>query len=434
MLQKTPSLKSPRTGLSSRIGIIGGGPAGLSMGRLLSEQGFNNITIFEALPQVGGKSFTAQYGDTLVEMGTAYATYSHRITNKWTKQLNMKMGRLGTVRFNGADFMDYVNAGSGPPLPVQVVKYLNARRRLMKALEQAEPPQWAIEEAASPILDWLRERNLGKMENFMHRSTTNLAYGFIDVLPTVQALRWNDLELMLAGALKQLKYPVDGWAEFWARIAGELDVQLKSKVVKVDRRENDVIIETASGDVDTFDFIVCAIPVDDFVKLTTATEHEAIVNQSLEWNGYTTTVMVVENWFDDTHVDSFKEAVVPGAKLGQMLSVRFEGYEAELGGHVYLTGQLTGDYTGPELVELLKADVAKRGGTVTNVILQKMWKYHSQYKADAIRNGLLARLERMQGDAHTWYTGATFSHEVVSHIVNYNAKLAQRLQKAVVTN
>ncbi|MDJ0922475.1 MAG: FAD-dependent oxidoreductase [Henriciella sp.] len=433
MLQQTIPSKAPQSGLASRIGIIGGGPAGLSMGRLLKEQGFENITIFEALPQVGGKSFTAQYGDTLVEMGTAYATYSHRITNRWTRKLNMKMGRLGMVRFNGADFMDYVKAGSGPPLLLQIWRYLNARRKLMRALDRPNPPQWAIDQAAMPILDWLGERNLGKMENFMHRSTTNLAYGFIDVLPTVQALRWNDFELMLSGALEQLKFPVDGWAEFWARIAADLDVRLNAKVARVERLDSTVTLSTEAGETHEFDLLVCAIPVDDFVKLTTPTANETIVNASIDWNGYTTTVLVVEDWFDDTHVDSFKEAVIPGAKLGQMLSVRYEGYEPELGGHVYLTGQLTGDYTGPELVELLKADVEKRGGKVTNVVLQKMWKYHSQYKPEAIHDGLLTRLEQMQGEAHTWYTGATFSHEVVSHIVNYNAKLAQRLQKAVVT-
>lgn len=433
MLQKTPTSKIPQTGLASRIGIIGGGPAGLSMARLLKEQGFENITVFEALPQVGGKSFTAQYGETLVEMGTAYATYSHRITNRWTRKLNMKMDRLGLVRFNGANFMDYVRAGSGPMLLIQIWRYLNARRKLTRALKLSHPPKWAIEQAAMPILDWLRERNLGKMENFMHRSTTNLAYGFIDVLPTVQALRWNDLELMLSGALQQLKFPVDGWAEFWARIAQDLDVRVNTRISAVDRREQDVLVTTETGATHEFDLLVCAIPVDDFGKLTEPTPNEVIVNQSIEWNGYTTTVLVVEGWFDDTHVDSFKEAVVPGAKLGQMLSVRYEGYEPELGGHVYLAGQLTGDYTGPELVELLKADVEKRGGKVTNVVLQKMWKYHSQYKPEAIRDGLLTRLEQMQGEAHTWYTGATFSHEVVSHIVNYNAELAQRLQKTVVT-
>ncbi|MEM9937786.1 MAG: FAD-dependent oxidoreductase [Pseudomonadota bacterium] len=434
MLQQTITPPTTQQGLSSRIGIIGGGPAGLSMARLLKEQGFENVTVFEALPQVGGKSFTAQYGQTLVEMGTAYATYSHRITNKWTRQLGMKMGRLGMVRFNGADFMDYVNAGSGPLLLVQIWRYLNARRKVLKALEQPTPPKWALEQAAMPIRDWLRERDLGKMENFMHRSTTNLAYGFIDVLPTVQALRWNDFELMAAGALKQLKFPVDGWAEFWARIAAGLDVRLNAKVTQVERRDADVLITTQDGQVHEFDLMVCAIPVDDLGKVADLTPNEKIVTESIEWNGYTTTVIVVENWFDDTHVDSFKEAVVPGAKLGQMLSVRYEGYVPDLGGHVYLTGQLTGDYSGPELAEILKSDVEKRGGQVTNVVLQKMWKYHSQYKAEAILDGLLTRLEDMQGEAHTWYTGATFSHEVVSHIVNYNAELAQRLQKAVVTS
>ena len=81
--------------------------------------------------------------------------------------------------------------------------------------------------------------------------------------------------------------------------------------------------------------------------------------------------------------------------------------------------------------ELLRADVAAKGGEVTNIILQKMWKYHARYKQDAIREGLMSRLIRMQGQNKTWYTGATFSYEAVSHITNFNVKLADKIRARV---
>ena len=49
------------------VGIIGGGPAGLSMARMLRDAGQVDATVFEALPQVGGKSFTFYHGDNVDE-------------------------------------------------------------------------------------------------------------------------------------------------------------------------------------------------------------------------------------------------------------------------------------------------------------------------------------------------------------------------------
>lgn len=423
VLPTTQNSKQPR------IGIIGGGAAGLSMARLLKDVGITETVVFEALPQVGGKSFTVYQGDTVVEMGTCYATFSHKVTNAWMKQLKMPMTGLREQRFDGTDFMDYIRAGSGPPLLLQVLRYNNAKARLEKALTKSPPPQWAIDEAAMPIKDWLDARKLGKIENFLHRSTTNIAYGFVNEIPTVQALRWNDMKLIMTGLLKQLKMPAEGWAEFWNRIAAQLDVRVNTKVTGVDRSGPGVTITTSRNETHHFDQVICAIPIDEFSDLSTPTENEKFAAESVVWNGYTTTLFAAENWFTDVDTESYKEAVIPGAKLGQLMSARRDGFEADFGGHLYLSGQLSGEYTGPELVELLKDGVERNGAKVTNVILQKMWKYHARYKRDAILDGLMNRLETMQGDQKTWYTGATFSHEAVSHIVTYNTKLVKRMQR-----
>lgn len=415
----------PRT-----IGIIGGGPAGLSIAKMLKDTGAYTPVVFEALGDVGGKSYSYQHGSNIVEMGTCYATFSHKITNRWMKDLRMPMGFLGEQRFEGADFMDFVKSGYGPSLPRQVITYWNAKRRLEKALARPNPAQAALDEAALPIQDWLKQRNLGKIENFMLRSTTNIAYGFIDETPTVQALRWNDMKLIITGLLKQLRMPLEGWTEFWRRIAGEFDVRLNQRIAKVDRSGDSVTLTTTDGETETFDEIVCAIPLDEFAKLTEPSEDERYVASSVIWNGYTTTLVAVDNWFTDVHVEAFLDSVIPGAERGQLLSARYEGSVDDLGGSLYLTGQLTGDYTGDELKELLRADIAKQGGAVKNVILQKLWKYNAQYDPEAIRDGLMTRLETMQGQNRTWYTGAIFSHEAVSHIVNFNAGLVRKMHPA----
>jgi len=411
------------------VGIIGGGPAGLSIARMLKETGAFKPVVFEALSEPGGKSFTYYHGQNVVEMGTCYATFSHRITNRWMKELRMPMSPLGDQRFEGDDFMKFVKSGAGPALPLQVMRYWRDKQKLEAALKADEPPQAALDEAAMPIQDWLRARKLGKIENFMLRSTTNIAYGFIDEVPTVQALRWNDMNLIFTGLLKQLKMPEEGWTEFWRRIARDLDVRLNSRIGAIDRSGPRPALTVEDGTTHDFDLIVCAIPLDEFSRMTTATELETRIAQSVDWNGYTTTLLAAEDWFTDVHVEAFKDSVVPGAARGQLLSARHDGFEPELGGDLYLAGQLTGDYTSSELQELLRAGVEKRGAHVTNVILQKMWKYFAQYRPEAISGGLLTDMRAIQGQNSTWYTGAIFSHEAVSHIVNFNADLVQKMHR-----
>ncbi|MEM1087376.1 MAG: FAD-dependent oxidoreductase [Pseudomonadota bacterium] len=430
----TSASSQPRLEYSSRIAIIGGGPAGLSLARLLKEQGFSSITVFEALPQVGGKSFTHMHGDTVVEMGTCYATLSHKVTNRWMKEFGIKMLGLREQRFAGDKFTKYIRKGPGPNLITQLHRYWTDKARLQKALKLAEPPEWALQQAAMPIGDWLTERKLGKIEHFMHRSTTNIAYGFVDEASTVQALDWNDMKLLFTGLLKQLKMPEIGWAEFWNIVAADLDVRLNSKVSEIDRSGTAIEIKTDDGQEHQFDQLVCAIPIDDFGRLLKPTEDEEFVIDSIRWNGYTTTLFTADNWFTDVNTESYKEAVIRGADVGQLLSARHDGYEPDLGGHVYLSGQLSGDYTGDELKEILRKDVADKGATITNIVLQKMWKYHPFYNFDAIRNGLLNTLKTMQGKNRTWYTGATFSYEAVSHITNFNAQLARDMHAHILTS
>ncbi|WP_084399928.1 FAD-dependent oxidoreductase [Henriciella aquimarina] len=410
------------------VGIIGGGPAGLSLARLLHESGAFTPTVFESEARPGGKSFSFIHGESVVEMGTCYTTRAHHRVLDWMGQADIDLRPLGEQLFDGEDFLDYVKRGPGAPLAVQTLRFLLARRRLVSALKRKAIPHWAEVEAAQPVSEWLRRRKLHKIERFMYRSLTNLGYGFVDETPTVQALRWNDLDLILTGLLKQLKMPVQGWTTFWEGASAGLDVRLGQPVKRLDRSGDKPVIVTAEGAEQAFDMVVCSIPLDDLARIATLSENEQAVADAIHWNGYTTTLVAVEDWFTDVQVQAYSSAVLPGSPRGRMLSARLDGHEADLGGHLYLTGQLTGDYTGPELEELLRAEITERGGHPVNVILQKRWKYFARYDRTAVENGLLRRLRDMQGEQDTWYTGSTFSHEAVSNIVNFNAKLVQNMQ------
>ncbi len=413
--------------MKPKIAIVGGGPAGLSMAHMLDTRGTAAPTVFEALERVGGKSWTIYRGDAVVEMGTCYTTRSHRTVTSWMKSLGMTQRLLGEQLFDGDDVIRYIRKGAGPALPVQVIAYWRERSRLMEALTRRRPTREDLSEAAQPVSEWLRARNLHKMERLMQRAMTGLGYGFLERTPTLHALRWVDMELILTGLVKQLKMPVEGWSQLWDRIARDLDVRTATPVSAIARHAKGVDITTARG-TERFDGVVCAIPLDEFAALLdSVTDHEDAVMAGVRWQRYATSLVAVKDWFTAHPVEAYSTPIVNPDEIGRLVSARREGEEPELGGWLYVTGQYAGDYTPIELREILLADIERRGGRPVGVIEQRVWKYMPTYSPQAIHDGLPQRLEAMQGDRRTLYTGAIWSHESVSHIVNYNTALLHRM-------
>lgn len=409
-----------------RLAIIGAGPAGLSLARFLNGRGGIAVTVFEAKGQVGGKSWTFREGDAVCEMGTCYATRADRHVRAWIRELDLGTRRLGASSVDGTDYFDWARDAPGAPLSLQVLHYLWAAARLRRAVRARPEDERVRAEAAQPILYWLRERKLTKMERLHYRALTNMGYGALDETPAIQAVRWVDLSLIVSGRLNDLVMPAIGWTPLWQRLSEDLDVRLNSPVTAVERTANGVRL-TAAGQVHDFDKVVCAIPLDDFAALGDPTESESWINRHVRWNRYATTLLAVDDWFTEENVRSFEAGITLGAPAGRLMSARHEAYSSELGGHLYVLNQLGGDYTGPELAEIAMAEIRNDGGRPKAVILQKLWKYFAQYTPEGVRAGLLQRLEAMQGEANTWYTGATFSHEAVSKITAFNESLAERI-------
>ena len=100
-----------------------------------------------------------------------------------------------------------------------------------------------------------------------------------------------------------------------------------------------------------------------------------------------------------------------------MLGSRREGDVMEDGARLYVTGQFSNGLTPPELREILLADIERLGVKVETVIYARTWKYFPQYRADAVAAGLFTAMREAQGGKRTWFSGATFSHELISSVV-----------------
>ncbi|MEL6726126.1 MAG: FAD-dependent oxidoreductase [Pseudomonadota bacterium] len=404
--------------------ILGGGPAGLTMARMLKDRGAQSVVVLEASPKIGGKCLTSEIGDHVVEFGTCYAVWSHKYVLKQMKKLGIKRNFLKAQRIDDRELMDYIRDGSGPSFMLQVLKYARLRGQLMARARKGDASTNAV--FAQSTRDWLRANNLGKIENMMHRVVTSIGYGYLDRLPLIHAFRWVDLDMLITGLLKFTVMPDRGWQHFWDRFADGLDVQLEQRATQIDRDTDGVSVTTEAGDTYRADTLINTIPINDFCQMTKATEAEQHVADSVSWSGYTTTLIAVDKWAHSAPVNAWSDTCATDQNDGKLLFHRYE-CESEEGQALFTVGQLSTAYSKDELAELVTFDAEQRGAKNPRIVQQAIWQYMPTYSAESIRSGLLQTMETMQGEQNTFHTGSTFSHEAVSTICAFNAQLLPKV-------
>lgn len=339
---------------------------------------------------------------------------------------------LGKQMVDGRPFMEFVRSGPGPSLAIEGARYLALWQSHMAAVAARRDDPDVIATSAMSIGEWLDKNRFVRVKRFMLRAITTMGYGFLDEVTALQAMRWCTPALIASGMFSQLKMPVEGWQTFWERLALELDVHVGEPVEGVERDSGGVTLTTRTG-VYRFGQVLITVPLDEAARFMALTERERFVRDSILWGGYTTTLCSVDKWFRDYDTESYTAALAAGAQAGRMLGVRriLNAGDREDAHHLYIAGQYSGANPDSVLAEKLAQDVNALGAKFESVVAQRTWKYFPRYRSEAIRAGLLREMASVQGEARTWYSGATFSHEAVSNIVAFNHGLVRRIAPAL---
>lgn len=397
-----------------KIAVIGAGPGGLSAAQFIRDSGHEAV-VFEKENRIGGKSFSFSNGDAFNEMGTCYTTRQHVIVKRWMRQHGIHLRRLGEARYDDAPVVDYVKKGAGPPLAVQALKFVTEAGKLRRKIAAAPEDKAVRAEAAMTVDEWLARLKLPKLDLAMHRILPAQGYGYAKEVTIGQTVQWCDFDLLISGVLNDMHMPVEGWSEFWERFSKRFDIRLEANVLGLDRDETGVTVYTQNG-TDKFDALVSSVPMDEFARLATLAPAEEAVLTGVDWQNYTTTLVASKNWFTGAQVHGYSRACKDPSLRGALLGVRREGEELEDGARLYVTGQFSNNLTPAELREILMSDITALG-VQADVIYARTWKYFPQYSAQAVGEGLFSALREAQGGRRTWFTGATFSHELVSSVV-----------------
>lgn len=412
------------------IGIVGAGPAGLSAARLLHETGRVRPIVFEKQERVGGKSFsTPRYGK-VHDIGTCYSTLAHTVTNRWMRELAIPQTPIARQMVDGAPVMKYIMGGRPFTTAREAARFVSAWKRQTTAFDETPDLPEVRKTAAMPVGAWLDRQNLPSMRRYMQRGLTNMGYGYLDETPTAQALRWCTPSLLLSGALKQVKAPAKGWQSFWERLSQTLDVRLGQPVLSIRRGNEKTDIETPAG-VTRVDALLIAAPLDEISGAMPLSAAEERVVDAVSWDRLAATLAAIVGWRRNDDIVIYEDALRDGAPPGTLLSSRIAAPPPRKkdrdAPRAFMCFQYGGRLTELELADKLRHEVQQRGGYLDHISMQKIWKFAPRYSAQALRDGLIGQMQAMQGDQRTWYTGATFSFEAVSNIVEFNRTLVPQM-------
>ncbi len=415
-----------------RIGIIGAGPAGLSLARLLGERGVGDVVLFERAARIGGKSASLAWQGLTHEVGTCYVCPNYGVVLRWMKECGITLYQLRRHTVERRDgsvesFADYVFGGSRLKTAWQVAAYTAAWLRFALAERTGIGRNGWKSQLAQSYGEWLLAHGFDSIYRFAIRSVTVMGYGQLDGIPTLNGLRWNTPGLIGAGARGKIFEPVEGWSTFWERLAQGMDIRLATVVKRALRDQRGFRLETNHG-VERVDHLVITTPLDEcsWVELPPDVRELA---RAITWHDYISTLVVAEGWFRDADT-RLLEANLP--HRGRLVAARrtadkVAGLPPDRP-DVYVTYQYAhSSLTNAAAADRLREDIRAQGGKVTEVLDQQRWKYCPTLSSEAIAAGAMWKIEDIQGRDGLWFSGASFSHESVVNIAKFNQRLADHM-------
>jgi len=98
-----------------RIGIIGGGAAGLSAGYFLKQRGYKKVTILEKENRIGGKCLSITVGGQSFDLGANYVTSSYTEVQQLARKFGANLyteGKLRAYNFENRKFSSLLKAAT----------------------------------------------------------------------------------------------------------------------------------------------------------------------------------------------------------------------------------------------------------------------------------------------------------------------------------
>jgi glycine/D-amino acid oxidase-like deaminating enzyme len=402
--------------------VIGAGPSGLAAARELERSG-HRVTVLEEQTTVAGKCQSVDID------GLAYDLGGHICTNRYDRvaelvtELDVETERTSRYRLLGAQgrtagrqAMSFLRDEAFP-------RYRALRERAFPRIGEPGLAHSALALAA-PVSQWLAEHGMESMAASFGTGYTAAGYGYLDDdVPALYFVKYAEMTGLLSSGPELLGHPgaftvVGGFGRLWRRVAEELkDVRCGLRVESVERHEGGVRVHTDSGPVEADD-LVLAVTLDRILPVLDATEDERDLAGRIRCNAYHTTLASASGLPEDAFY-FLEDHTATREAAGHCVSYhhRYPGSDVRT---FYSYGR-------PEdVTALLPDDVAGLGGRLEKVHLRRAWAFMPHFSSADLRDGVLDRLDALQGRARTYYVGGLPAFELIECTVAHAQDLVRR--------
>lgn len=305
-LRECDQNEAPLFDKSSRVAIVGGGPSGILMAKLLHDRGFKDLTLFEKEDRVGGKSKTLLLDSgEKVDLGTIFTFNKYECVELLADQVNIterpvdpdkktarlvssedaKMPNMTPPHFGNENswYADYTFRKYGilpaeyfENLIANVKDYIDLWSETMGSFEYMFPDIETVKFDAlnQTFLSLLENHKLYALIPRLIVTTSGAGYGNLETIPAFYGLMWNHPNYF--GGNGTLSMLLEDFQTMFERILNTTDttVKLKTNIFKIDRTGKGVVIDyieessAHKGNArEYFDFLIMAAPMPSALKM-----------------------------------------------------------------------------------------------------------------------------------------------------------------------
>lgn len=424
--------------LTSRIAVIGAGPAGLSAALTLRERGFRSVTVLERETHVGGKCRSFSHRGHVYDLGANLTTPRYRTIRALADRLGLTQRKVADrriVNLSQERFESLADAGLLEKLVVRGGASVYVGMRHLTGIDRHGYARLR-EGVARPFGEWLDRHGLEPFRELFEVLFVAYGYGRMLDLPAAYALKFFDrvhLEASIDTVMgKVVPFTTDfaeGFQELWERVDRQYEIgTLRGAAVEAVRRSpRGVEIAWRQGGEarsERFDALVVATGLQDARGFLDTSEEEERLFSQIRTNDYYVTLARVEGVPDlSTYLYPAARRFTPGEPTVFYPPIPTVGGEDD---DVFVFYA----YGGPgvdESVVRQRIEAAIRapaiGGRVVEFLHTQKWRYFPHVDCAAMQAGFYDDVEALQGRWSTWYVGEVLAFTLVELNAEYSRQL-----------
>ncbi|MEZ4238808.1 MAG: FAD-dependent oxidoreductase [Myxococcota bacterium] len=426
--------------LTTRVAIIGAGPAGLSAAMALKERGFRDVTVLEKEPEVGGKCHSFRFEGHVYDLGANLTTPRYRSIRALADRLGMtrrKVADRRIVNIGAEQFDSLADASVLERLLVRTGASVYSRMRHLTGIDR-NGYRGLRDAVEQPFDRWLQRHGLGAFKELFEVLFVAYGYGQMGDLPAAYALKFFDpihvqasVDTILGRDVPFTTDFVEGFQELWVRVDREYEIGAKCgvNVRAVRRSPRGVDITWTAGEgpgleqTERFDKLVLACPFPEALRFLDASPLEMRLFGQVKTNQYFTTVAQVRNMPDlSTYVYPYARRFTPGQPT--VFYPPVEGDDDVFVCYAYGGEGVTVDTVRKNIVAAIEAPGL--GGKVERFLHTQHWNYFPHVDSPAMQGGFYDDFENMQGEFHTFYVGELLAFTLVELIHDHARQVVDR--------